>query len=60
MEVTDNNFDEFSQDKQAHIRKLLREGKVEFSEQALAQIAAKGMTEDDIVAMLVKASSSHN
>ena len=60
MADDDNNFDQFSGDMQSHIRKLLREGKVEFAPGVKEDIAARGMTEDDIIAMLVKASKSDN
>lgn len=60
MADPDDNFDQLGDATQQHIRKLLREGKVEFSDEARASIAAKGMNEEDVVAMLVKASKSAN
>mgnify|MGYP001598666847 FL=1 len=57
-EPKEQDFDDGTEQQKAHFRKLLREGKVEFSAEAKASITAKGMTEDDIIAFLVRATKT--
>ena len=53
-------FENASEEEKSEFRKVLREGRVTFTPKSLASLKAKGLTEEDAIAMIVKATKSDN
>ena len=53
-------FEDSSEEEKSDFRKVLREGRITFTSEALASLKAKGLTEEDAIAMIVKATKSDN
>ena len=53
-------FEDSSEEEKSDFRKVLREGRITFTPKALASLREIGLTEEDAIAMIVKATKSDN